>query len=96
MSQSQQSLNLNLPEMNLSENFFDNFEEISKKYENINIKIDNVKEYENIIKNDTFNDINNIKFHNNNIYDHSNTLILFNFMNFLFCKGRNSIHAYKK
>ena len=75
MSQSQQSLNLNLPEMNLSENFFDNFEEISKKYENINIKIDNVKEYENIIKNDTFNDINNIKFHNNNIYDHSNNII---------------------
>ena len=56
---SQQSFNLNLPEMNLSDNFFKNFEEISKKYNDINIKTDNISAYENIIKNDSFNDINN-------------------------------------
>ena len=64
---SQQSLNLNLPEMNLPENFFSNFEEISKKYNDIDIKTDNIAAYENIIKNDSFNDINKIKFHSNNI-----------------------------
>jgi len=74
---SQQSLNLNLPEMNLPENFFSNFEEISKKYNDIDIKTDNIAAYENIIKNDSFNDINKIKFHNNNIninnkYDKNN------------------------
>ena len=63
---SQQSLNLNLPEMNLPENFFSNFEEISKKYNDIDIKTDNIAAYENIIKNDSFNDINKIKFHSNN------------------------------
>ena len=64
---SQQSFNLNLPEMNLSDNFFKNFEEISKKYNDINIKTDNILAYENIIKNDSFNDINNIQFHNKDI-----------------------------
>ena len=64
---SQQSFNLNLPEMNLSDNFFTNFEEISKKYNDINIKTDNILAYENIIKNDSFNDINNIQFHNKDI-----------------------------
>ena len=62
---SQQSLNLNLPDMNLPDNFFSNFEEISKKYNDIDIKTDNITAYENIIKNDSFNDINKIKFHNN-------------------------------
>ena len=62
---SQQSLNLNLPEMNLPDNFFSNFEEISKKYKDIEKKEDNIAAYENIIKNDSFNDINNIQFHNN-------------------------------
>ena len=64
---SQQSFNLNLPEMNLQDNFFTNFEEISKKYSDINIKTDNILAYENIIKNDSFNDINNIQFHNKDI-----------------------------
>ena len=63
---SQNSLNLNLPDMNLPDNFFTNFEEISKKYNDIDIKVDNIAAYENIIKNDSFNDINNIKFHNSN------------------------------
>ena len=63
---SQQSLNLNLPDMNLPDNFFANFEEISKKYNDIDMKMDNIAAYENIIKNDSFNDINNIKFHNSN------------------------------
>ena len=67
---SQRSLNLDLPDMNLPDNFFANFEEISKKYNDIDIKTDNIAAYENIIKNDSFNDINNIKFHNsiNNNY----------------------------
>ena len=64
---SQQKFNLNLPEMNLQNNFFTNFEEISKKYSDINIKTDNILAYENIIKNDSFNDINNIQFHNKDI-----------------------------
>ena len=63
---SQQTLNLNLPEMNLPDNFFSNFEEISKKYNDLDSKDDNIAAYENIIKNDSFNDINKIKFHNNN------------------------------
>jgi hypothetical protein len=63
---SQNSLNLNLPDMNLPDNFFTNFEEISKKYNDIDIKVDNIAAYEDIIKNDSFNDINNIKFHNSN------------------------------
>ena len=63
---SQQTLNLNLPDMNLPDNFFSNFEEISKKYNDLDIKDDNIAAYENIIKNDSFNDINKIKFHNNN------------------------------
>ena len=69
---SQQSFNFNLPEMNLPDNFFSNFEEISKKYNDIDIKTDNIATYENIIKNDSFNDINKIKFHNNNFNTNKN------------------------
>ena len=79
---SQQSLNLNLPEMNLPDNFFSNFEEISKKYNDIDIKTDNIAAYENIIKSDSFNDIKNIKFHNNYItYKKENNNLLKNKQN---------------
>ena len=88
---SQQSLNLNLPDMNLPDNFFANFEEISKKYNDIDIKMDNIAAYENIIKNDSFNDINNIKFHNvnnNNFIKNKNNKIGFDNAELIFDSPR--------
>ena len=62
---SQQSFNL--PDISLPDNFFSNFEEITKKYDNLELKLSNEISYNNIElkeKNDSYlNDMKKIKFH---------------------------------
>ncbi len=69
MSQSKNSQqSFHIPDLSLPDNFFSNFEEITKKYNNLELKLNNTNDnIELKDKNDSFvNDINNIKFHSLN------------------------------